>query len=74
MDTLTDKDRRILEFIRARQVASQSDLSSFLGLITTEAIILQLRNLIDGGYISMIRPLGQTSFTLTKKGIRVLLK
>ncbi len=72
MEILNEKDRKLLEFIHSKHVASQSAIASLLGATTSDAVALQMRNVIDSGYVSIIRPLGQTSFTLTKKGIRVL--
>ncbi|HLD57941.1 MAG TPA: hypothetical protein VJA47_06535 [archaeon] len=72
MDPIAEKDRRILEFIQIKHIASHSDLASLLGAATSESLAMQMRTIIDGGYVSIVRPLGQTSFTLTQKGIRFL--
>lgn len=74
MDALTDKDMKLLQFIHDRHIAKQSEIASLLGAATSESVAMQMRNIIDGGYVSIVRPLGQTAFTITQKGIRFLAK
>ncbi len=72
MDTLAERDRKILKFVSDKNIVGQSDLASFFGVSDSEGITNHMRTIIDGKYVSIIRPLGQTSFTLTQKGIRAL--
>ena len=74
MDTLTDKDRKILQFVHVKHIAKHSEIASLVGAVTSEALAMQMRTLIDGGYVSIVRPLGQTAFTITQRGIRFLAK
>ncbi len=63
---LTETEQKVLEMLEKKHIVRRSELSGN-GISFAAAV-----SLADKGFAQVISPLGETSFTITQKGIRFL--
>ena len=69
---IPNEQMMILQMINKRQLMRRSELMRLSREAINSPIEEHLEKLKDGGYIDILSPLGETSFAITQKGMRVL--